>query len=906
MNRRPQHHGRDRRSGAEALYRLLLYAYPRRFRELYAGDMLDYFHDRRADLASRPLLARSLGLFKDIAGDLLRSVPREHFEARRTRGGRSCTGATPPRGPRGDSVARQFISDMSLAVRTLANRPTFALTVVVTLALGIGANAAVFSLVNGVLLAPLPYPEADRLVRIFERNSPTNTFPMSVADYQGIELRQRSLESVAALRRGTVTVTGGELPEQAAAVYVTARFFDVLGVLPAEGRGFRAGEDVPGAGLVVVLGAAIKERHFGSAVDAVGRAVTLNARSYTVVGVMPPGVGDLAGYPADVWPILQLEAPPRRGPFFLVGVGRLAENRSVADATVDLARVSEELFPLWADTFQDETVKLIPLSLRESIVGDAGNALAIVFGAVAFVLLVAVANVANLMMTRASGRHREMAVRAALGATRGRLARWLLAESLVLATLGGVLGVAIAVAGVEAFKRASFGLPRLDEVAVDGWAIVFTAAIVLLSGVFFGSVPLLLGAAGSPADDLKAAARGASAGRRAGAFRSGLVVSEFALTLPLLIAAGLLVNSLTQLQSVDPGFNPDGVVAMRIGLPASTYGDQSARRQFWSEAMAEAGEIPGVVTTAVAAGLPPDAPNEYNNFDLLDKPVEPGQSQPVSPWSYVTADFFDSLQVPVLEGRAFDEAIDTDGAPVVVVSRTWSDRFYPGDTAVGKQMVSGGCTECDPTTIVGIVGDVKYRGLAGDGEAMYQPAYQYWPSTMSLVVKAEGPMSATLGELRRRLRALDPDLPLNDAATMEERLHASIAQPRHWATLLVAFAAAALMLSAVGIFGVLSYSVRRQTREIGVRMALGADAGSVLGLVLRRGMTHATVGVVVGLAVSLYATRWLESMLFGVVATDPLTLGAVCTLLLLVAFVACYLPGRRAAKIDPIEAITQE
>jgi len=729
---------------------------------------------------------------------------------------------------------------------------------------------------------------------------------MSVADYQGIELRQRSFDSVAALRRGTVAVTGGETPEQASAVYVTSRFFDVLGVPPAEGRGFRAGEDAPGSELVVVLGHAFRARHFGSDADAIGRSVTLNARSYTVVGVVAPGVNEMAGYVADLWPILQLEAPPRRGPFFLIGVGRLAENRSVSDATSDLARVSDELFPLWADTFQDETAELIPLSLRESIIGDAGNALAIVFGAVALVLLVAVANVANLMMTRASGRHREMAIRSALGAGRGRLARWLLAESLVLSTLGGLLGLAIAVAGVEAFKRASFGLPRLDEVAVDGWAVVFTAAIVLLSGLFFGSVPLLLGASGSPADALKAATRGASAGKRAGAFRSGLVVAEFALTLPLLVAAGLLVNSLTQLQSVDPGFNPEGVVAVRIGLPASAYGDQSARRQFWTEAMAMAREIPGVVGVAVAAGLPPDAPNEYNNFDLLDKPVEPGQAQPVSPWSYVTTDFFASLQVPLLEGRAFDEAIDTDGAPVVVVSRTWSDRFYPGDSAVGKQMVSGGCTQCDPTTVVGIVGDVKYRGLAGDGEAMYQPAYQFWPGAMSLVVKAEGPTSATLGELRRRLRALDPDLPLNDAATMEERLHASMAQPRHWATLLTAFAAAALVLSAVGIFGILSYWVRRQTREIGVRMALGADSESVLALVLRRGMSHAAMGVVVGLALSLYATRWLESMLFGVTATDPLTVGAVCTLLLIVAFVACYLPGRRAARIDPVEAIATE
>jgi putative ABC transport system permease protein len=493
-----------------------------------------------------------------------------------------------------------------------------------------------------------------------------------------------------------------------------------------------------------------------------------------------------------------------------------------------------------------------------------------------------------------------MAVRSALGAGRGRLARWLIAESLVLTIGGGVLGVAIAFAGVRIFQSASFGLPRLHEVAVDGQAMAFTAVIAIAGGLFFGAVPLLFGGTGQAADVLRSSARGASASGRAAAFRNALVAGEFALTLPLLTAAGLLVATLLQLGAVDPGFDPQGVVTMRIGLPATNYPDQEARQRFWTEAMAAMREIPGVVDVAVAAGLPPNAPNEYNNFDLLDKPVDAGQAQPVSPWSYVTPDFFRLLGVPVLEGRAFDDAIDNaDGAPVLVVSRTWAERFFPGESAVGKQLVSGGCTECDPDTIVGVVGDVKFRGLAGDGEAMYQPSHQFWLQNMSLLVKSEAPPEATLPAIRRRIRSLD-------TATLEELLHASIARQRHWASLIAVFAAAALVLATVGIFGVLSYFVRRQQLEIGVRMALGATPASVLALVLRRGLAQAAIGVVAGIAIALFTMRWLEGMLFGVTATDPLTLGGVAALLLLVAAIACWLPGRRATRIDPVEAISGE
>jgi predicted permease len=908
----------------DALYRLLLYAYPRRFREVYGADMMRYLQESRAVRTSRrgPASAiDSLRFGKDLIVDLLRSVPREHLEARRARrrkrnreAGLTVAGKPSPgipgrnpgpssRSP-GDPFMLEFLHDAAQAIRTLARRPAFALTVILTLGLGIGANTAVFSLIDGVLLAPLPYPEPDRLVQVMENNSPTNTWPMSVADLQGIERGQRTFESFAGVARTVVTVTGGETPRQVQVGYVTAQFFDVLGTPPALGRGFRVGEDVPGAEHVVVLSHAFKENWFGADADAVGETVLINAVPHTVVGVLAPGVDVLAGVAAEAWPVFQVPEPSRRGPFFITGVGRLKDGVTISDADADLARISEDLFPIWAAGFQDETAKLVALPLRDRIIGNAGNALTIAFGAVAFVLLVAVANVANLMMARATDRYREMAVRSALGAGRGRLARWLIAESLVLAAAGGALGVAIAIAGVRVFQGAGFGLPRLHEVAVNGQAIAFTALIALAGGLIFGVAPLLVGGTGQAADVLRSTSRGTSASGRAAAFRNALVAGEFALTLPLLTAAGLLVATLLQLGAVDPGIDPQGVITMSISLPAGEYADQEARQRFWTDTMAAMREIPGVVDVAAGAGLPPDAPNEYNNFDLLDKPVDPGQSQPVSPWSYVTSDYFRLLGVPVIEGRTFDDAIDNpDGARVVVVSRTWAERYFPGESAVGKQLVSGGCAQCDPTTIVGVVGDVKFRGLTGDGEAMYEASRQWWPQNMSLVIKSEAPVEATLPEIRRALRALDPDLPLDSAATMNELLHDSIAQQRHWAVLLAVFAGAALLLAAIGIFGVLSYFVRRQRLEIGVRMALGASPAAVLALVLRRGLAQAAIGIAAGVAIALLTMRWLEGMLFGVTATDPLTLSAGAALLLLAAAVACWLPGRRATHIDPVGAI---
>jgi predicted permease len=921
LSRRP----RGGKRISDRLYRLLLHAYPRRFRAAYGDDMLRYVRESRASRArgARAGALESIRFGKDLVVDLLRSVPREHLEARRGRRRTRNHGAGAPASgnpspgipgrnsgpsprPPGDPFMRELLHDTAQAIRTLAKRPAFALTVILTLGLAIGANTAVFSLVNGVLLAPLPYPEPDRLVQVLQNNSPTNTWPLSVADFQGVERGQRTFQSFAGAARTTVSVTGGETPRQARVAYVTAQFFDVLGTPPAVGRGFRAGEDVPGAEPVVVLSHAFKESWFGAA-DAIGETVLLNAVPHTVVGVLAPGIDQLAGIPAEVWPVFQVQQPSRRGPFFIIGIGRLKDDVSISDAGADMARISEELFPIWASSFQDETATLVAVSLRDRVIGSAGNALTLAFGAVAFVLLVAVANVANLMMARATDRYHETAVRAALGAGRGRLARWLISESLVLALAGGALGIVIALAGVRVFQGASFGLPRLHEVAVDGTAVVFTAVIAIAGGLFFGVMPMLFGATGQAADVLRRTARGASASGRAATFRNALVAGEFALTLPLLTAAGLLVATLLQLGAVDPGFDPHGVIAISVGLPATNYPDQAARQRFWTEAMNATREIPGVVDVAVAAGLPPNAPNEYNNFDLLDKPVDPGESQPVSPWSYVTPDFFRLMGVPVLEGRGFDDAIDNpDGAPVVVVSRTWAERFFPNESAVGKQLVSGGCTQCDPTTIVGVVGDVKFRGLDGDGEAMYEPARQFWLQNMSLVIKSEAPAEAVLPEVRRMLRALDPDLPLDGVATMDELLRGSIARQRDWATLLAAFAGAALLLAAVGIFGVLSYFVRRQRVEIGVRMALGATPAAVLGLVLRRGVGQAAIGIVAGIVIALFTMRWLEGMLFGVTATDPLTLAGVAALLLLAAAIACWLPGRRATRIDPIGAIGGE
>lgn len=806
---------------------------------------------------------------------------------------------------RGGRPLEDLLADVRYALRALRRSPGFALAAVLTLALGIGATSAVFSAVDAVLLSPLPYPAPERLVRVYEQNSPTNRWTISNADWQAIREQQRSFESVAALRTGGVALSLQGRAEWVPVGWVTANFFRTLGVRLARGRGFRAGDDVPGAPPGVVIGDGFRERYLGAG-DAVGRTLVLDRVSYTVVGVLPRGVRELAGVRAEVWPILQLPTPTRRGPFGYRAIGRLREGVTPAAAARDLAGISERIFPLWAGSFHDRTAKLTPYPLRDTIVGDAGRPLTLLAVAVALVLLIAIANVASLVLVRASGRRREIAVRSALGARGTRLARLLLTESLVLGGLGGVVGLAVAALGLKALALAGPELPRLAEASLDLRAVAFTAATALASGVLVGSYPLVFGLPRSLASAVRGSEQRAGASRGTQLFQGVLVAAEFALALPLLLGAALLLQSFLKLQRVDPGFDPRNVLVAWISLPDVAYPDFNAMQRYWDEALRRVRTVPGVVEVGLTTSLPPDNQGETNNFDLLEKPVPPGSAEPVTPWAWATPELFPALGVPLVEGRLFRERDDTLAPPVVLVSRAWAKRYFPGESAVGKHLFSGGCRTCPPSTIVGVVGDVKYEGLAGSGEAAYEPARQAPLSGLYLVVRTAVAPSSVAGPVRERLRALDPQVPLQEVGTMEERLSSSIANPRRLTWLLGAFAAAAVVLAALGVFGVMSYVVAQQRREIGVRIALGADDRAVIGMVLRRGMLRAAAGLSLGALVSLQGARVLQATLFGVAPRDPATLASASALLLVVALAACWLPGWRAARIDPVRAIAAE
>lgn len=603
--------------------------------------------------------------------------------------------------------------------------------------------------------------------------------------------------------------------------------------------------------------------------------------------------------------ILQLETPTRRGPFYLVAIGRLRAGVSLAQARRDLASVSERIFPIWSAGFQDREARLTPYALGEIVVGDAARGLRLFGVAVGLVLLIAVANVANLVLARASGRRREMAVRAALGARRGRLGRLLLTESTVLGLLGGGVGVGVAALGIRGLAAVNPGLPRLATIGVDWRTVAFAALVALVSGALVGAYPLALGASRDLATPLRGSDRRTGAGTGAKRLQTALVVAEFALALPLLVTAGLLLRSVARLQQVDPGFDPAGLVALRVSLPSAGYPDAGAMQRFWDEARRRVAGVPGVDAVALTSMLPPqeDARLNLNNFDLLDRPVASGGRQPVSPWSTASPDLFTALGVPLLEGRLLTPRDDSLASPVVVVSRSWARRFYPGESAVGKRMVAGGCVECPPTTVVGVVGDVKFQGLAGAGDAVYDPYPQAPQRSMYLVARTRLRPAALQRAVEARIRALDPDLPIGSAETLEERVRASVAAPRHWTLLLGAFAGAAVALAAVGIFGVMSYIVRQQAPEIGVRMALGAEPAAVLRWVVRRGLGRAAAGLGLGVLGSVLGVRLVRGFLFATSPADPVTWAAVAGGLLAVAALACLLPGRRAARIDPVRAM---
>lgn len=809
--------------------------------------------------------------------------------------------------------------ELRYAVRGLLRRPGFAAITALTLGLGIGANSAIFSVVNGVVLQPLQYDDPDELVQVSSA-FPTmgfDEFWVSPPEYFELGERARSFAALGGYRQTQANVGGGDRPERVVSTIATASLFDVLGVRPQLGRTFSADEDVPGGPPVVVLGNALWRQTFGGARDIVGRSIEVNGTPTTVVGVMPPGF-DLEDAGIELWVPARLDPANRqnRGSHFLRVIGRLAPGVTVERASAEL----DDLVAAWAELNPGthvpsaETHPMTLTSLREEVVGDVRQALMLLLGAVGFVLLIACANVANLLLARAEDRQKEVAVRVAMGAGRGRLIRQFLAEGVLLSGVGALVGLAIAWVSLEALRAFTPGdIPRLNEVSLDATVLIFTMGIALLTGIFFGL---------APARHLSGAAVGGSlrdGGQRSTAtvgrarLRSLLVVSEVALALVLAMGSGLMIRSFQELNRVDPGFDPENVLTFQLALPAGSYPDGGDIEAFHARLASELSGLPGVVSVAAMSGLPPQRDLNANDteFEGLEQ-TQDGPPHNVDFYQTVTTDYLETMDIEVVQGRSFEAGDGPDGVPVVLVNETLARLFYPGESAIGRRLRPCCGDEIPWLEIVGVVADVKQAGLnepAGTELYVHLPqvaALGFAPRTMNVVVRTAGSPQALAAPVRQVVAGLDGSLPLSGLRTMEQVLAVSTARPRFLTMLLGVFAVLALTLAAVGTYGVMAYSVAQRARELGIRMALGAEQGRVQALVLRQGLGLAAVGLALGTVGSVALTGLMESMLFQVDARDPMTFVLAPMVLAGVALLACWIPARRATRVDPVTVLRED
>lgn len=804
-----------------------------------------------------------------------------------------------------------FAHDLRYGIRMLRKSPGFATVAVLSLALGIGANTAVFSVVNAIVLRPLPYTEPERLVDVAVQNhAAPRPGGFSTADFTAVSEQARSFSAVGAINHiaGGVTFTGRGTPEQVQATLVTAGLIPALGVPPMLGRTALPAEDRDGGARVVVLSYRFFLDRFEKSTAALGQTLTLDGDAHTIIGVMPSGF-TLPNLPDDqLWPVLQLEPPRYRAPFWLRVYGRLAPGVSLPQASAELATIAASVKARYPDSPPEWSYAAG--DLKTTLVGDARATVLILYGAVALILLMASANVANLSLARAATRLPELALRSALGAGRRRLVRQLVTESVLLASLGGALGLTLAYLGTDLVATAMPGdMPHVREIRIDGWVLAFTAGIALLSGIAIGLVPALQLPHDRLGGELHEGGRGGSQGARRRRFAAGLVIGEFALALTVLVSAGLAVNSLLRLQRVDAGVQEDGVLVVKLAIPEARYPGNSQVDAFYDDAMRRVRQIPGVTSAAVSMAVPPHRLVMHNPFTPEGRTYAQGESAPVAEELLVSPEYFKALGIPLRRGRAFTN-FDRDSAPgVAIVNETFARQAFPGAEALGRWIQTGDPDpDAERLTIVGIVPDVKYAGLGtGPEPTIYVPFKQaLWWRSMYLVARTAGDPFAHVTAVRAAVTAIDPQIPLHEVQTMERLIGESVAEPRYRAILLGAFGALALILASAGIYGVLSYTVTQRTRETGVRLALGATASDVMGLVIRDGMRLALVGVVLGLALAVATTRMLSSILFEVSPLDPVTFGLMALFLTVIAFLACAIPGRRASRTDPMTAIRAE
>jgi putative ABC transport system permease protein len=803
----------------------------------------------------------------------------------------------------GFGMLEEVCQDLHYGARMLVKQPGFTFIAILTLALGIGANTAIFSVVNAVLLRPLPFQEPERVVMVWNKGAAAaggDRTPLAVADLFDWRAQSHAFDGIAAFQYDSFTLTGVETPESVPGARVTANFFAVLGVPPALGRTFLPDEDRQGAARVVLLSDGFWRSRFGADPQAVGRTINFNGNSYTVIGVMPPAL-NFPFREAAMWATRQMRAPARRGPYFFTGVARLKPGVTLQQAAADTRAMKS--------SFGGEAINFNLLPVNDFVVGDVRPALVALLVAVTLVLLIAAVNVANLTLVRAAARVNEISIRTALGARRGRIIRQLLAESLLMAVIGGALGGLGAYVGIDLLvKLAPADIPRLEQIGIDGRVLGWTALLTLLTGVVCGLTPAWQSAHVNLNNTLKEGGRGATEGAGQRRWRSLLVVTELTLAVLLLVGSGLLLKSLLRLQQVDLGINTDQVLTAYVELPGQRYSQSQHFLNFYDQVLENARALPGVRAAALSNSLPPDLTEYSDDFTIEGRPVGVQQIPPIAYMVHVSPDYFHTLGIALRRGRAFTTADTANTGLVALLSETAARQFFPNEDPLGKRINMNDQGPPNWVQIVGVVSDVKYTGLTSEAQpAIYQPLAQAQSSGIALILKTETADPASLtAAMREMLKSMDNDLQLIQKFSIEQRLALATAQPRFRTTLIALFAALALILACVGIYGVISYSVAQRTHEIGIRVAFGAQARDVLKLVLQQGLKLTLVGVGCGLLAALALTRFMQNLLFGVSATDPLTFTVIALLLITVALLACWIPARRATKVDPLMAIRHE
>ncbi len=812
------------------------------------------------------------------------------------------------------TIFRDLWRDGRYGMRTLVKNPAFTVVAVLALALGIGANSAIFSVVNTVLLRPLPYKDPDALMTVWEEAThqgfPFNT--PSPANFLDWRAQNTVFESMAAMAQSNFNLTGVGEPERFDGRRVSANLFSLLGVQPQLGRTFRPEEDQPDT-RVVILGHGMWQRRFGGDPSIIGRPLTLNGQSYTVIGVMPKSFVELPSF--DNWkdqlwvPIaFSSEEALQRGNHFLEVVARLKPGVAQRQAQAEMDTIAARLAQQYPDF--NTRIGAVVKPLHEQVVGNIKSALIVLLGAVGFVLLIACANVANLLLARATARQKEIALRLALGASRARLTRQFLTESVLLAALGGAVGLLLAVVGIDALKAfIPDTISQAQRIGIDGKVLIFTLLISLVTGLIFGLAPATQASHFNLNETLKEGGKGSGTGGGGGRLRNLLVISEVAISFVLLIGAGLLINSFLHLRRLDPGFRADHVLTMKVVLPELKYPDKQRRTPFYDEVLRRVQSLPGVESVAFGSNLPltyngdsifiavegrPDpAPDQQR--DVITRVVSPG--------------YFRTMGIPLVQGRDFNEHDKVDTTQMVVITEKTARHYWPGENPVGKRLKPGTSTSESPwREVIGVVKDVRQNDFVAEPKLQMYLAYTqtnaFAPNAIA-VRTAVDPLSIA-SSVRRVIWEVDKDQPVSDLSTMEAIVSKAVARQRFSTLLLGVFAGLALVLAAVGIYGVMSYSVAQRTHEIGIRMALGAQRSDVLKLTIMQGLKLVLAGVVIGLLAAFILTRVMASLLFGVSATDPLTFATISFVLIGVALLASYIPALRATKVDPMVALRQQ